>query len=138
MTEQTLELDMGMFIDLLNSRDEEAELKVRVLDGEAETVNSIAVHAYGGDHYEMAFHLNTGVKGGGVSLVSELIEKLEDYTHSSMDDYGGTYWHDSESLVFFAEYGEYGGCNDNATLRPVAVEEDESGAVIVVIDAVEE
>lgn len=138
MTEQTSGLDMGEFIDLLDSYDEEAELKVRVLDGEVETANNVTVHAYGGDHYEMAFHLNTGVKGGGIATVRELVEKLEDYNHASMDDYGGTYWHDSESLMFFAEYGEYGGCNDNATLRPVKVEEDEDGAVVVVIDAVEE
>lgn len=127
MSEQNNPMDMGEFIDTLQEYNLDSPLKVRVNDENAKYANAVNVHAFGGDHYEMAFNCVTSAKHGEITVVRELVEKLEDYSHSSMDDYGGSYWHDSESQVFYADYSE------KTRLRPVGVEQNQHGVVTVIV-----
>lgn len=130
MSEKNNPMNMGELIDTLNSYNLDSPLKIRVNDENAKYANDVNVHAFGGDHYEMAFICTTGAKHGEIAVVRELMEKLEDYSHSSMDDYGGNYWHDSESLIFYADYSE------KTNLQPVSVEQNQHGVVTIIIQKV--
>lgn len=127
MSENINPLDMADFIDMLNNHDLESPLKVKVNNEEAVYVNDTTVHAYGGDYHEMAFDFTTGAKHGQVAVVRELAEQLEDYVDSTMDDYGGSYWHDGDCTLHYASYG------DGSNLQPIAIEKDQHGVVTVVI-----
>lgn len=127
MSAQNNPLDMGEFMDALNSYNLDSPFKISVKNEEPKYVNGVTVHAFGGDYYEMAFTCVTGAKGGELAVIRELVEKLEDYSHSSMDDYGGSYWHDSESSMFYADYGE------TTKLQPVGLEQNQHGVVTIFV-----